>query len=232
MSYVNLTTENPSRLKRFSHQKRFDIALKLLVIEGNDDILDFGTGDGFMLNKLLSKNPRSIVGYEPIEHQYKQLKEFIDNKNVEITNELDNIEAKRFDKVCCLEVLEHMTENNQRLILAQIKRILKNGGRLVISVPIEIGLSGLLKNIARYYLRQAHPNATVLNIIKSFFRMKVDRGQKAYISSHVGFDYHDLENIITSSGYEIKRKCFSPLTAMRGFLNSQVFYVLELKAKS
>ena len=49
MSYAKLTIENPSLLKRLSHTKRFNVALELLAIGRNDDVLDYGTGDGFML---------------------------------------------------------------------------------------------------------------------------------------------------------------------------------------
>ena len=230
MSYSELTIENPSLLKRFSHTKRFDIALELLAVERNDEILDYGTGDGFMLKKLLSANPQSVVGYEPMESQYKQLEEFISKQgidNVAIIGDLSCIETSRFDKICCLEVLEHLTEDNQILVLTSIKCLLKNGGRAVVSVPIEVGLSGLLKNIARCILRQAHPNTTFLNIFKSFLCLKIERGQEAYISSHIGFDYHDLEGLIVSVGFEIKSKHYSPLKGFRGFINSQIFFVLE-----
>lgn len=235
MSYSELTIENPSLLKKFSHNKRFDIALELLTIECTDEILDFGTGDGFMLKKLLSASPHSIVGYEPMEIQYKQLEEFVGKYGIDsvaIIGDLGCIETRRFDKVCCLEVLEHLTDDNQILVLNSIKRLLKNGGSVVVSVPIEVGLSGLLKNSARYIIRQAHPNASFRNIFKSFLGLKVDRGQEAYISSHIGFDYSDLEKLIISVGYEIKKKHFSPFKGLKSFINSQVFFVLELKAKS
>lgn len=129
MSYAELTIENPSFLKRFSHAKRFDIALELLEVGCNDEILDYGTGNGFMLKKLLSANPQSIVGYEPMESQYKQLEKFVaaqGTNKVKIINDLSCIETCRFDKVCCLEVLEHLTEDNQLFVLTSIKHLLKN----------------------------------------------------------------------------------------------------------
>lgn len=235
MSYAELTTESPSLLKRFSHSKRFDIALELLEIEGNENILDYGTGDGFMLKKLLSENPRNIVGYEPIKSQYKQLEQFVRGlraENVNIVSDLSCIEAYRFDKICCLEVLEHLTEVNQSFVLTSIKNLLKDdGGEVVVSVPIEVGLSGLLKNIARYFLRQTHPNSTILNVIKSFFGQRIDRGDADYIPSHIGFNHKDLEKIICSVGFEIERKHFSPFRELRGLINSQVFFVLKRKVE-
>lgn len=233
MSYSELTVESPSLLKRFSHSKRFEVALELLALECNDEILDYGTGDGFMLKKLLTGNPQTIVGYEPLESQYQQLKQFVDRHqlgNVTIIDDLNRIETHRFDKICCLEVLEHLTEHNQLIALRNIKSLLKRGGLLVVSVPIEVGMSALLKNVVRLLLGQEHQNATILNIAKSCFGLKIGRGREAYICSHVGFDYHDLEKVLVSEGYRIKRRRFSPLKGLGGFVNSQIFYVLEAEA--
>lgn len=228
--YADLTTRNPSFLKRFSHSKRFDMALELLAIDRNDKVLDYGTGDGFMLAKLLSANPQLVVGYEPTENAYQELQEAtskIADKRVKITNYVNHLEPQSFDKVCCLEVLEHLTEENQRKALLDIRSALKDAGFVVASVPIEIGLSGLLKNFARWILRQQHRNSTVVNILKSFIGWKIDRGNDAFILSHIGFDYRNLEKLFTFVGFGVKQRRFSPLQGLGGFLNSQVFFVLQ-----
>lgn len=68
MQYSSVTVTNKSKLKKFSHQKRFKVATKLLKLDKNDDFLDFGTGDGYLLNTLTITYPSSKVsGYEPIE---------------------------------------------------------------------------------------------------------------------------------------------------------------------
>lgn len=229
MSYAAQTVENPSLLKRFSHGRRFDIALELLNVKNNDEILDFGTGDGFMLKKLLSAKPQSIVGYEPMLTQYEQLEVFLDKhgiNDVSIVADLSFIENRRFDKICCLEVLEHLQESDQLCVLNNMKNLLKKDGMVVVSVPIEIGFSGLLKNLARYALSQQSQNATLINVMKSFFGIKIDRGQESYLS-HIGFNYYDLEKIILLAGYKVKMKRFSPFKTSRGLVNSQIFFVLE-----
>lgn len=230
MSYAKLTTESPSLLKRFSHAKRFDVALELLAVEPNDEVLDYGTGDGFMLKKLLSANPRSIVGYEPMESQYEQLENMFgrqEHGKTTIATDLGCVAPRHFDKICCLEVLEHLPEHDQISALTEIKQLLKSGGVVVVSVPIEVGLSGLLKNFARWIIRQEHANATFINMWRAFFGQKIDRGQEAYITTHIGFDYRDLEKLIISEGYKVKKKRFSPLKGLNGVINSQIFFVLE-----
>lgn len=240
MSYEELTVKNRSLLKRFSHTKRFELAIKLLCIRNDDRILDYGTGDGFMLEKMLAKKPASITGYEPMEKQYRELKDRVgkarqgkdsNSTSVIIINTLDQINSAEYTKLCCLEVLEHMTPDNRVKILEEIHSLIRqNDGLVVISVPIEVGLSGFAKNIARFMLRQSHYGITVANLFKSLVYMNIDRPKDDFISSHVGFNYHHLEAEIFTSGFVIKRRLSSPLPLLGGVLNSQMFYVLECQS--
>lgn len=230
MSYAALTTENTSLLKRFSHKKRFDIAIKLLEVQCCDEILDYGTGDGFFVKKLYGLNPKHIVGYEPIDEQYEQLEKLtndFDSNRFLPAKDISTIGAKKFDKISCLEVLEHLTEEDQVNVLENVRNFLKPDGTFVVSVPIEIGFSGLVKNLIRYLLHQSHGGASFSNVIRSLFGLKINRGKGPYISSHVGFDYRDLVRLFSKSGFQIKRRCFSPFEVL-GPLNSQVFFVLQL----
>ena len=227
--YADLTTDSPSSLKRFSHSRRFNMALKLLAVKGDDKVLDYGTGNGFMIMQLLPLNPQLIVGYEPMEKIYQELQDVIrpiSAGRVAITNDLSRLQAQKFDKICCLEVLEHLPNDHQCAVLASIRHFLNDQGIAVVSVPIETGWSGLLKNLARLILRQQHVNTTAVNILKSFLGLKIERGSRPFISSHIGFNYRDLEKLFSVAGFNIKTKRFSPLKGLGGFLNSQVIYVL------
>ena len=44
-------------------------------------------------------------------------------------------DAATFDRALCLDVLEHLTFDNQPLALAELHRVLKPGGELFVSVP-------------------------------------------------------------------------------------------------
>ena len=52
--YKDLIVNNRSFLKRFSHSRRFVVAVKLLDVRQSDEILDIGTGDGYMLHKIVA----------------------------------------------------------------------------------------------------------------------------------------------------------------------------------
>ena len=229
--YSDLTTQNRSLLKRFSHGTRFNIALELLNPQPGDQILDYGTGDGFMLTKIRSVNDQCrVVGYEPVPKMFEELRAKMsasdEDQPVEIiqnTSELSGV----FNKICCLEVLEHLTEANQKKELAEMARLLTDSGQILISVPIEVGFSSLLKNSARIVLRQTHGKTTFRNVVYSLFGVHFDRGDEPYNPSHLGFYYPDLERVFSSSGLKIRKKVFSPLPALRGLVNSQVFFLLE-----
>ena len=69
--YTELTTSNKNLIKKFSHTKRFLIALKILNLKSNDKFLDIGTGDGYFLKLVNKKKIKKIVGYEPNNRLFK-----------------------------------------------------------------------------------------------------------------------------------------------------------------
>ncbi len=228
--YADLTTQNKSWLKRFSHGSRFRVALDLLNPNAEDQILDYGTGDGHMLSMIRSANDQcKIVGYEPVPYMFKELSEKLEsseNKSVELFHSLNGY-AGNFNKICCLEVLEHLSEESQKREIRNMVNLLSDDGKLILSVPIEVGLSSLLKNIARIILKQTHRNTSLRTLAYSVLGIHFDRGHETYISSHMGFYYQDLENLISSLGLTIRSKKFSPVPMLGGVINSQVFFVLE-----
>lgn len=228
--YTDLTIGNKSLLKRFSHGKRFRIALDLLNPATEDRILDFGTGDGFMLSMVRAANNHCVLtGYEPFRYMFEELRKKVDASDLESVEILDSLEGyeNTFNKICCLEVLEHLTERNQRKELKRMKSLLDQNGKLIVSVPIEVGLSSMFKNLTRILLRQSHKNTSLRTLVFSLFGIHFDRGDGSYISSHMGFYYHDLEKIFIASGFRVRQKKFSPVPMLKGVINSQVFFVLE-----
>ncbi len=230
---ASATVESRSRLKRFSHGRRFDIALELLELSGHERVLDYGAGEGFLLLRILDRHLGCrLVGYEPSRREYVKIVDRIGGgggkrpiAHIELVKNLYTFPARSFDAVCCLEVLEHLSDEQMEKALEDMMRLVADHGKIIISVPIEIGLSSLLKNIARILLRQAHPNTSARTMVYSLFGLKIDRGENR--SGHIGFDYRDLENRLDSAGLKITQKVFSPFKPLAGFINSQVFFVLR-----
>ncbi|WP_418511534.1 class I SAM-dependent methyltransferase [Corallibacter sp.] len=231
MAYAEYTRNNKSLIKRFSHQKRFDVAIKLIDLKANQSLLDFGTGDGYLLKCLndAHKNVK-LYGYDPLDFMFEELKTTIKEnslKNISITSNLSTLNSLEFDIVSCQEVLEHFSIKNQKKHLQELKKRTKDSGKIVISVPLEIGFSGLTKNIIRFCIGQNKEGATLKNIFKSFLGLKIPRQEEGYIGTHIGFNHKNLEALFDDAGLKVIKKEYSPFKFLYGLMNSQVFYVLK-----
>lgn len=231
MSYSNQTINNKSFIKRFSHKGRFDVALSLLNVNSNDCILDFGTGDGYLLQLIANnKSVKEIVGYEPVPEMFKELETNINSiatNNISVINSLDDILHKKFNYVICLEVLEHFSKKLQIEHIEAIKKLTDYTSIIIISVPLEIGLNALFKNIIRILVGQKQSNTSFKSVTKAVLGYKDNRQQSGYINSHVGFNHKTLEELFKKNNLKIIKKHYSPFKYLFGILNSQIFYVLK-----
>jgi len=231
MSYLKQTINNKSIIKKFSHRKRFKVATKLFNLKANESILDYGTGNGYLLITLAELYPESnIYGYEPIDSMFKELQVEIINsglKNIQVVDNLEEVGNMSFDFVSCFEVLEHFSDSTLQNHILAIKNLVSNTGEIVISVPIETGLSSIFKNSVRFFVKQQHGNSSFKNIIRSVFSLPINRNDTEYINSHIGFNYKNLEQVFKNERLQLKSKHYSPFKFLYGMLNSQVFYCLK-----
>lgn len=233
--YSKLTHNSPFAIKRFSHRTRFkyygDFLSRNKSVNLNPKFLDYGTGDGHIFNYLKENdiNDYLLFAYEPVESQFVQLSENVENNDLNVVCLRELGERDKYDIVLCAEVLEHFSALNVISHLSEIRKILNDNGRLLISVPIEIGAAGVAKNLVRTLLGQKHNGLSLSVLLKSFFDEPIHRGNDFYISSHVGFSYKKLEYLIIESGYKIEKKYFSPLPVLRSFINAQVFFECSME---
>jgi SAM-dependent methyltransferase len=235
MKPAEWTTDNKSGLKRFSHAERFKKAVELVDLRDGDRVLDYGCSDGYFLELLNSGGaaPR-LCGYDPLWSDYRINKNFTDaTRGIQFTNDLNILDNGAFDKIACLEVLEHLEEPSLHEALCNIERLLAEGGIAIISVPVEIGLVSFLKNCARIISGQAHDNTTPATLLRSFLKLPVARqGDGSYILSHVGFDFRVLERRFRETGFDVVTRTFSPFPPLGRFLNSQAFYVIRKRRET
>jgi 2-polyprenyl-3-methyl-5-hydroxy-6-metoxy-1,4-benzoquinol methylase len=228
--YQKSTVASPSRFKRFSHGARIDLALRLLDPRAGDRILDYGAGDGGLLQRLHDLQPAArLCGFEPRSGpETTRLVERIPSLDG-VYDSMEPVESFRPNKIACLEVLEHLRSADQAAALADFERVLVPGGRVVVSVPIEIGPPALFKNVIRVAVDQPHRGITARNVALSVLGLtsRVERDEdEPYIASHVGFDYRDLRHVIRESGFSVETR-YSPFRLLGPLLNSQVFFVLR-----
>ncbi len=231
--YSTQTLDNPSWIKRFSHRARFQQALHLVSPGEGEHILDYGAGDGSLTLMLARDYPQAIYSlFEPTEELREQAKKQLQANNLEITvfSDYHCFEDHSFEAIVCQEVLEHLPDDIQAEALDQFQRLLASNGRLVISVPVEIGLSALFKNLVRLAVGQMHESSSLMNFIRATTGNSdnIPRvSRNGYIDSHLGFDYRNLERELRQRGWKIQQRIFSPIPWARGLFNSQVFYLLS-----
>ncbi len=114
-------------------KKRF--VLDVLEKEARDSkILDMGSGEGVFIEELLLRGFSDVKG---IDLNYSS--ELVKKGNILETS----FSLKQFDIILLLDVIEHLSFQDQEKALKEIKRIIKDDGKLIISIP----------NLAHFYSR-------------------------------------------------------------------------------
>jgi SAM-dependent methyltransferase len=187
MSYHSLTVGSSCGIKRFSHRRRFERALALLDVRASDRVLDYGAGDGYFVRLANESYPESeLVAYDPDPIMFTEFRLTLDGtENVAVARDTHRFPQGYFSKIVCVEVFEHLEPEPRTAVLAEMLRLLAPGGSVVISVPIEIGLSSLLKNLVRVAIRHHHPGTTISNIVRSLLGLPIDRTGIS-CTSHIG----------------------------------------------
>ncbi len=221
--YSEYTYNSKNPIARFSHRKRFSVAINLTMEEEFKTILDYGAGDNNFLIELSSiKDNIVLVAFEPIMK--------IDSTDkIEVISKLVDLKIEKFDVITCFETLEHFNETAQLSMLKEFNKILEKNGRVIISVPIEIGFPSLIKNIRRMSFGK-NSYQHIKNSIKCFFGKEIPeiRNLEGFIPSHLGFNHKKLEYLMLKY-FKIVKKEKSPFKNLPYQLNSQVFYILEKK---
>ncbi|HEX4048341.1 MAG TPA: class I SAM-dependent methyltransferase [Elusimicrobiota bacterium] len=121
---------------RWLFTERLRVALELGALEGEAlDVLDLGCGEGAFLSLTRERYPRHRYAGWDVHPDLANVR--IPGVELAVVNVLGSapLPARRFDRVFCLDVLEHFKELS--VPLARIRGLLKPGGLLVLSEPTE-----------------------------------------------------------------------------------------------
>lgn len=237
----------PSGLVRWSHGSRFDVARALVASRAGGRLFDYGCGDGTFV-AMVHADFAETVGVD------------VDPKQIDEANaRLGHLPGVRFalvaapvhgpqphapfDVVTCMEVLEHCLEDERRRVIGVLAGLAAPRGRVVVSVPIEIGPSLAGKQLARalagwrrlgdYQHRERY---SPIEFTRACFGGRVRRvalegrgpnGVYRYYG-HKGFDYREVARELEAH-FTIERRLYSPMRPLGPLLNSQAWFVCTPK---
>ena len=237
-----------SRLIAWSHASRFAFAQRLVETHRGQRLLDYGCGDGTfiaLVSDLFPDATGADLDRRTIKDCQTRYAGFACVRFVS-TRELGDEFNGAFDVVTCMETLEHCIPDAIERVLGDLQRLVRPGGRVIVSVPIEIGpthphkqtmraISGWRK-LGDYQYRERYLWRELLRMTCATRRTAITRKpylydrddpDSAYLG-HKGFNWRAMRDRVAQS-FDIRATRFSPLGWTRGFLSSQAWFVCEAR---
>lgn len=117
---------------RFRKRLRIKKLTELIRPTREDRILEIGCNDGALVFHL-SHFAGHVCGVDINKEQVRR----VNSKNIQHMSATDlEFENETFDKVCCFDVIEHVSEVKK--VFQEVHRILKSEGKFIISFPFEV----------------------------------------------------------------------------------------------
>jgi len=138
---VGSTKGSRSRLKYIYYPASWDLAKYAFAstfVEGKGYVLDAGCSAGYGSSILSNAGPRRVVGADvdskAVEHaKVRYNHQGLDFLCLDATNL--PFPSDCLDVIVALEVIEHLPEPQQRRLLSECRRVLRNGGIIICSTP-------------------------------------------------------------------------------------------------
>lgn len=225
----------------FSHRSRLGAIKRLLLRIGaatRSSWADFGCSNGFVIEQMVNTGRFRFSRITGFDHQRDLLglarqKQIPNADFCHIDLNAPAADERRYELVTCFETLEHV--GDYRAAFANVQQHLSDHGVLVIGVPNEVGLPGLIKFVGRSILRRDpyegfFENAGarfryLLSLISYGNIEKFRRRNQPGYGPHLGFDHREFFRHVEQTYLRTQR-----LTRVRRYaspLNMTVFYVFE-----
>src|SRR3954468_9715385 len=230
----------------WSHRRRFALARELASAAAGGALLDYGCGDGTFIalaHDLFRETIGTDVDLEQLRDCERRLGAAPDVRFSSIEELHDRSHSAHYDAVVCMEVLEHCPSDVQPRVLADLERLVRPHGVVVISVPIEIGPTLALKQAVRamaaatglteYQTRERYRISEFMRMLLAREGSQIERlatisinahGDTVRSHGHKGFNWRLLARLIDNV-FVVERRLYSPVPLTGPWLNSQVWFV-------
>lgn len=230
----------------WSHRRRFALARELAAAGAGGALLDYGCGDATFIalaHDLFRETMGTDVDVEQLRDCGRRLSSVPDVRFASLDELRRPAYAGYFDAVVCMEVLEHCPSDVQPLVIADLERVVRSHGVVIISVPIEIGPTLALKQAVRagaastglveYENRERYRIAEFMRMLLARGTSQIERpatitinahGDTVRYHGHKGFNWRMLAQVIERT-FAIERRLYSPVPFTGPWLNSQVWFV-------
>lgn len=163
-------------------------------ISAQDRVLNLGVGRGEFEKKLASRWPN--LDYTATDITTKTLarlkKDFPQYQFCQRQLTSLRFKDESFDVVLLLEVMEHISPRVIFKVLAEVRRVLKPGGKLIVSVPVNEGLPEMLPENSNSHLRIYSEGVVKFELLRSGFKVVKVKSASAFKS------YFKLKNWLNS----------------------------------
>jgi SAM-dependent methyltransferase len=225
--YGGSTHSHRARLFRFSHGRRFTLALDLLEPGPEDRVLDFGAGDGHLLDLVAQRRPGArLFAFEPMDFLRDELRARLAQRPVTLAARFEELPPGPYDRIACLEVMEHLPEPLLEQAIERLRHALAPSGVLVVTVPLETGLPGFLKYVAARLITGSHRHLSFGEALGLLVGRVPARETGTDFLAHRGFDHRALKRRLLRS-FRLEREVWSPLPWLGGAANAQVMWRLR-----
>jgi 2-polyprenyl-3-methyl-5-hydroxy-6-metoxy-1,4-benzoquinol methylase len=232
-------------LLAWSHRRRFDVALELARPMAGRRMLDYGAGDGTLLAMAHDEFPDAIgLEVDPgLVGDCSERFAHLTGLRFMHADLADTLPAASFGVVICTEVLEHCPDDAVGVALARMRRLVAPDGRVIISVPVEIGLPLAIKQAARviaarrvhsdYKNRETYAFGEFLRMLTATTNTAIPRptyqteftpGVPNRYHGHKGFNWRSMRARIRTV-FRIAETRFSPISWLGPQLASQAWFV-------
>jgi SAM-dependent methyltransferase len=235
------------RLLRWSHGARFRVARALVQGCSGQRLLDYGCGDGTFLSAVADLFPDAVGAEVDAALAADDARRFAAQPGLRFvhTSALAGEPDGSFGVAVCMEVLEHCTDGAVESVLADLHRLVRPGGTLIVSVPVETGPTLVGKQLYRafaarrglagYRERETYRPAELARMLfagaataipRPVYRADFASGAENRYHGHKGFNWRALRRRLRRD-FHLRATHFSPLPLLGPLLNSQAWFVLS-----